>query len=143
MWISQQAYSIMELRKTRVWYTKNIDCSGEEMVKNYCPEVKLNPALLFTEARRAEVNSTLYMWKSGFPLFVGVKRRTICFWVGKYSKRSKRGFLMTMFHSFESENLTFTLILGWKFSTLKQIVLRLTHLTPFRVNFHSFHSFYI
>ena len=32
---------------------------------------------------------------------------------------------MTIFHSFESENLTFTLILGWKFSTLKRIVLRL------------------
>ena len=29
------------------------------MVENYCPEVKLNPeaGLLFTEARRAEVNS--------------------------------------------------------------------------------------
>ena len=27
------------------------------MVENYCPEVKLNPGLLFTEVRRAEVNS--------------------------------------------------------------------------------------
>ena len=27
------------------------------MVENYCPEVNLNPGLLFTEARRAEVNS--------------------------------------------------------------------------------------
>ena len=27
------------------------------MVENYCPEVKLNLGLLFTEARRAEVNS--------------------------------------------------------------------------------------
>ena len=26
-------------------------------MENYCPEVKLNPGLLFTEARRAEVNS--------------------------------------------------------------------------------------
>ena len=26
------------------------------MVENYCPEVKLNLGLLFTEARRAEVN---------------------------------------------------------------------------------------
>ena len=26
------------------------------MVENYCPEVKLNPGLLFTEARMAEVN---------------------------------------------------------------------------------------
>ena len=29
------------------------------MVENYCPEVKLNPGLLFTKARRAEVNSRL------------------------------------------------------------------------------------
>ena len=27
------------------------------MVENNCPEVKLNPGLLFTEARRAEVNN--------------------------------------------------------------------------------------
>ena len=27
------------------------------MVENYCPEVKLNPGILFTETRRAEVNS--------------------------------------------------------------------------------------
>ena len=27
------------------------------MVENYCPEVKLNLGLLFTEAHRAEVNS--------------------------------------------------------------------------------------
>ena len=26
-------------------------------MENYCPEVKLNPGLVFTEARRAEVNS--------------------------------------------------------------------------------------
>ena len=26
-------------------------------MENYCPEVKLNPGLLFTEARRAKVNS--------------------------------------------------------------------------------------
>ena len=26
-------------------------------MENYCPEVKLNPGLLFTEARRAEANS--------------------------------------------------------------------------------------
>ena len=26
-------------------------------MENYCPEVKLNPGLLFTKARRAEVNS--------------------------------------------------------------------------------------
>ena len=28
-----------------------------EMVENYCPEVKLNPGLLFTEVRRVKVNS--------------------------------------------------------------------------------------
>ena len=28
------------------------------MVENYCPEVKLNLGLLFTKARRAEVNSS-------------------------------------------------------------------------------------
>ena len=78
-----------------------------------------------------------------YVIIIIIKRRTICFWVEKHSKRSKRGFLMTIFHSFESENLTITLILGWIFSTLKRIVLRLTPFTPFRVNFHSFHSFYI
>ena len=42
--------------------------------------------------------------KSGFPLLKGVKRRTTRFWVEKHSKRCERGFLMTMFHSFESES---------------------------------------
>ena len=30
------------------------------MVENYCPEVKFNLSLLFTEARRAEVNTRLF-----------------------------------------------------------------------------------
>ena len=83
------------------------------------------------------------MSKSGFLLFIGVNQGQHIFEWEKNSKRSERGFSMTMFYSFESKNFTFTLILGRKFSTLKWVVLRFTPLTPFQVNLHYFHLFYI
>ena len=71
--------------------------------------------------------------------------RTTCFWVvpqdntflsGKTLSKEWREIFDDMFYSSESENVIVTLILGWKFSTLKRVVLHFTPFTPFRVNFH-------
>ena len=51
--------------------------------------------------------------KEWISIFIGVKHtgQRVFEWKNTL-KGAKRGFLMTMFHSFESENLTFALILG-------------------------------
>ena len=49
--------NICTIALINIHYYTNIDCSWEEWWKIIVPEVKFNLSLLFTEARKAEVNS--------------------------------------------------------------------------------------